>query len=122
MDNRHYFSVNFETICKDQLVGVLRNKLYVHLRHQMMKTPRVPSKLTTSLLNLSPGKNLFIDFSLINIVIVIFFTSYLSVTDDTKVFSFKFPTRYKRAPVDLIQFLIKNLRQKRKTVKFHKIL
>ena len=71
-----------------------------------MKVPKLNSNLSTKLLNLEPGQLLFLDFAFINSTSARGFSSYLTVTDDTTGYTFSFPARNKRAPVDFVLFLV----------------
>ena len=84
----------------------------------MMKILCLLSKLETALLNLAPGQLIFIDFSFISEPSFRGFHSYLSFTKNSTGFAQSFPTRNKRPLMDLICFLILNLRMQDKSVNF----
>ena len=84
----------------------------------VMKVQKISMNLTTVLLNTATVQMLFIDFAFSNVMSVRGFDSYLSVTDNATSFPFTSPTRFKRAPVDLIKFVIHELRQQGKKVQY----
>ena len=102
-------------------VPSLGDKLFLQWKFlvcAIMKVPRLPSNLETTMLNLEPGQLIFLDFAFMNVVSVRGFQSYLSCNDDTLGYSFTFPTRNKRSPLDLLCFIILTLQTQNKRINY----
>jgi len=80
--------------------------------------PRLNRNPPVSLANLRPGQMLQMDFAFFNVQSVRGFTSYMSCDCVLTKYSFRFCTRRKRAPVDIIRWILLTLRKQKKEVNF----
>jgi len=85
------------------------------LKCKFTKIPRNPP-LPTNMLK--PGQMLQLDFAFFNQQSIRGFTSYLSCDCVHTKYSFRFCTRSKRAPIDVIRWIIETLRKQNKTVNY----
>ena len=85
------------------------------LKCKFTKIPRNPPIPTNML---KPGQMLQLDFAFINHPSIRGFTSYLSCDCVYTKYSFRFCTRSKRAPVDIIRWIIETLRKQDKPVNY----
>lgn len=85
------------------------------IRCKLPKLRRNPSQSTA---HLKPGEMLQMDFSFFNKQSIRGFTSYLSCLCVATKYSFKFCTRYKRAPVDIIKWIIQTINNQGHQVKY----
>ena len=77
----------------------------------VVKAPKVSSTKSAPQRNLTPGQMLCMDFCFYRTTSIRGFTSYLSVTCYVTGYSFVIPTRSKRAPLDIIKWLIEVLKR-----------
>ena len=82
------------------------------------KLPKLPRNPTVSTHHLEPGQMLQMDFAFMNTESIRGFTSYLSCDCVSSKYSYRFCTRRKRAPVDIIRWIIITLRSQGKKVNF----
>ena len=80
--------------------------------------PRLNRNPPVSLATLRPGQMLQMDFAFFNVQSVRGFTSYISCDCVLTKYSFRFCTRRKRAPVDIIRWILLTLRKQKKEVNF----
>ena len=85
------------------------------LKCKFTKLPRNPP-LPVNMLR--PGQMLQMDFAFLNVPSVRGFTSYLSCDCVHTKYSFRFCTRSKRAPIDIIRWIMETLRKQSKSVNF----
>ena len=85
------------------------------LKCKFTKIPRNPP-LPTNMLK--PGQMLQLDFAFLNQQSIRGFTSYLSCDCVHTKYSFRFCTRSKRAPVDIIRWIVETLRKQGKPVNY----
>jgi len=82
------------------------------------KLTRIPRNPPLPVGSIKPGQMLQLDFAFLNEASIRGFTSYLSCDCVSTKYSFKFCTRSKRAPVDIIRWIVTTLSQQGKTVNF----
>ena len=82
------------------------------------KTPKLPKQPTVSVATLRPGQMMQIDFAFYNCISVRGFTSYLACDCVRTGYSYRFLTRSKRPPCDLIKWLIHVLRKQNRPINF----
>ena len=77
----------------------------------IVKAPKVSTSGSAPQRKLSPGQMLYMDFCFYRTESIRGFTSYLSVTCYASNYSFVFPTRSKRPPLDIITWLIEVMKR-----------
>ena len=77
----------------------------------VIKAPKVSANSSAPKRNLTPGQMLYMDFCFYRTVSIRGYTAYLSVTCFVTGYSFVFPTRSKRPPLDIIRWLIETLKR-----------
>ena len=112
-----YMSWN-KTIWGFSLVAKMLHNDRPWLIYMVKNVPRLPSNLKTMLLNMAPGKMLFVDFKFINVTFICSSSAYLLVIDWIVPHPFLFPTRNTRPPLELLCFLILVLRNQGCKVNF----
>jgi len=80
--------------------------------------PKLSRNPTISVEHLEPGQMLQMDFAFMNTQSIRGFTSYLSCDCVVTKYSYRFCTRNKRAPVDVIRWIISTLRSQGKKIHF----
>ena len=93
----------------------LQHACPISMRCKLTKIPRNPP---VSIAMLKPGQMLQLDFAFINHTSIRGFSSYLSCDCVHTKYSFRFCTRSKRAPVDLIRWIINTLKNQDKLVQY----
>jgi len=96
-------------------IGELHRQCPICMHCKMNKLPRNPPIPVDSL---APGQMLQLDFGFMNVTSIRGFTSYLSCDCVKTKYPFRFCTRNKRAPVDVIKWIITTLRGQGKKVQF----
>jgi len=82
------------------------------------KLTRLPRNPPLPINNLRPGQMLQLDFAFMNEKSVRGFTSYLSCDCVQTKYSFRFCTRHKRAPLDILRWIFVTLRQQKREVNY----
>ena len=75
----------------------------------LVKGTKLPRQMKTTLVNLRPGQLFMCDFAFFNVTSIRGFKAYLSLTCQATGYSFSFPTRSKKPPLDLFLWFIETL-------------
>jgi len=112
------------------ILHMRNNKSLLHLPSNIKELPsqcpiclkckltRLPRNPPIPITTLRPGQMLQLDFAFMNEKSVRGFTSYLSCDCVHTKYSFRFCTRHKRAPLDILRWIFLTLKQQKKDVNY----
>lgn len=89
------------------------------MRHKLTQLPRNLEVTDYSLY--CPGSFIFLDFSFYNVVSIRGFSSVIDIICASTRYSFSFPTRPKRVPLDILKWLFAILNKENKTVRIIRV-